>query len=76
MGSQFYSGLKMTSVGRACETASVDVSRRLRGLLGEAGERAQDAGGALEALGRVSHSSKNTTFMSGRTRAPSGCLAM
>lgn len=23
-----------------------------------------------------SHSSKNTTFMSGRTRAPSGCLAM
>jgi hypothetical protein len=23
-----------------------------------------------------SHSSKNTTFMSGRTRAPAGCLAM
>jgi hypothetical protein len=30
----------------------------------------------LRRSGGVSHSSKNTTFMSGRTRAPSGCLAM
>src|SRR5215813_12713368 len=31
--------------------------------------------GRLLSLGE-SHSSKNTTFMSGRTRAPAGCLAM
>lgn len=30
----------------------------------------------LRRAGGVSHSSKNTTFMSGRTRAPSGCLAI
>jgi hypothetical protein len=30
----------------------------------------------LRRSGGESHSSKNTTFMSGRTRAPTGCLAM
>ena len=30
----------------------------------------------LRRSGGVSHSSKNATFMSGRTRAPASCLAM